>query len=198
MTESGPFPAEEMGMDFEPLGEETSPEGGQPGGNRTFIILIVAMGGFMLLSLIAIALYVMVVRPRQVAARQTQVAQINAQNTQVVAALTQTAVAAAWTPTPSPTVPPTSTPVPTSTPSPTPVIVSQPPVSPSPTMDLNALGLTATAVALTQGAITPTPHATSLPTTGFADEVGLPGLLLAALVLVGVILLARRLRASGA
>lgn len=185
--------------DFGPLGEEM-PEGGAPeGDNRTFLILVAAMGGFTLLALLALGLYAMVIRPRQVSARQTQVAEINAQNTQVVAALTQTAVAASWTPTFTPSPPPTNTPIPTPTASPTPVIVSQPPITPTltPTLDLSNLQLTSTAVALTQAAAV-TPNPTSLPTTGFADEVGLPGLLLAALVLLGVILLARRLRTGSA
>lgn len=40
----------------------------------------------------------------------------------------------------------------------------------------------------------PQPTATALPTTGFADEVGLPGLLAMAAVLLIVIFLARRMR----
>jgi hypothetical protein len=53
--------------------------------------------------------------------------------------------------------------------------------------------MTAEAVAaLTQAA------PTALPTTGFADEVGMPGLLALAVVFVVVIFLVRRLRASQA
>jgi hypothetical protein len=49
------------------------------------------------------------------------------------------------------------------------------------------------AIAGTQG--TPgTPGTNQVPRTGFADEVGLPGLFIISIVLVGVILLARRLR----
>ena len=36
---------------------------------------------------------------------------------------------------------------------------------------------------------------TALPTSGFADEVGLPGLVIAAMVFIAVIFLVRRLRA---
>lgn len=51
----------------------------------------------------------------------------------------------------------------------------------------------AAAVAGTQG--TPgTPGTGQVPKTGFADEVGLPGLFILSIILVGVILLARRLR----
>lgn len=42
--------------------------------------------------------------------------------------------------------------------------------------------------------LTTTPSA--LPTSGFADDVGLPGLFMMALLLVGVIFLARRLRSA--
>jgi len=42
------------------------------------------------------------------------------------------------------------------------------------------------------------PAVTALSDTGFADEVGLPGLLLGALLLFVVIFLARRLRATPA
>jgi LPXTG-motif cell wall-anchored protein len=38
--------------------------------------------------------------------------------------------------------------------------------------------------------------ATALPTTGFADEIGLPGLLGISALLIGVILLVRRMRAA--
>jgi LPXTG-motif cell wall-anchored protein len=37
---------------------------------------------------------------------------------------------------------------------------------------------------------------TALPTTGFADEVGIPGLLGMAVLLIAVIFLARRLRSA--
>jgi hypothetical protein len=65
------------------------------------------------------------------------------------------------------------------------------------------VGLTATmAVLQTQVAanltLTATYQATAMPRTGFADQFGLPGLIVLALVLVAVILLARRLRRSPA
>ena len=52
----------------------------------------------------------------------------------------------------------------------------------------------ATSAAGTPGAGTPQATSTALPTTGFADEVGLPGLFGLAAVLVVVIFLARRAR----
>jgi hypothetical protein len=43
---------------------------------------------------------------------------------------------------------------------------------------------------------TPTATPTALPATGFADEAGLPGLLLMGGALVAVLLVARRLRSA--
>jgi LPXTG-motif cell wall-anchored protein len=59
-----------------------------------------------------------------------------------------------------------------------------------------AAQLTATALAIAGGAATPTrtPTPTALPTTGFGDEVGLPGLAGLAAVFLAVIILSRRLR----
>ncbi|MBC8506818.1 MAG: hypothetical protein H8D34_18290, partial [Chloroflexi bacterium] len=110
-----------------------------------------------------------------------------------------TAEAQSWiaTPTATSTQPPM-----TATSSPTPVI--------APT-DTPAAGLaqdsdrdsqlTATMGALfTQQAsnlLTVTPISTQLPSAGFADDVGLPGLLALAGAMILVIFLARRLRTSG-
>jgi LPXTG-motif cell wall-anchored protein len=38
---------------------------------------------------------------------------------------------------------------------------------------------------------------TALPTTGFADQVGVPGMLALSILLIAVIFLARRLRMAG-
>jgi LPXTG-motif cell wall-anchored protein len=55
-------------------------------------------------------------------------------------------------------------------------------------------GTTPNATQASQTAAAKTP--TALPTTGFADDVGLPGLLGVALLLVTVIVLTRRLRTA--
>jgi len=69
-------------------------------------------------------------------------------------------------------------------------------------VDSTAIANTATiGAAYTQAAaaqLTVVPTTTALPTTGFADEVGLPGLVVMALAFVIVILLARRLRTAPA
>ena len=53
-----------------------------------------------------------------------------------------------------------------------------------------------TELAAAQGGGGGTPTATALPATGFADEVGLPGLVILALLLVVVVIVSRRLRMS--
>ena len=63
-----------------------------------------------------------------------------------------------------------------------------------------AAAMTQTAEAIAGGAVTetptPGPTPTALPTAGFADEVGLPGLLFLGVALLVVVFLSRRLRAS--
>lgn len=158
--------------------------------NRTFLIAAGVLGGIVLLSLICVAAIVLVYLPQRnkqteaQSAAQTQQAQIND-------ALTLTAMAfnLSLTPQPSPTLPP-----PTNTP-----VVAQPSATNTPLVT-NAPDFTATVMAgFTQVAglaLTPLPTSTALPTSGFADEVGLPGLMVAAVALIAVIFLARRLRVA--
>jgi hypothetical protein len=180
------------------------PTGGLPpeeASNRTFLIAAGILGAVLLLSLVATAIYAMVILPRTRAARATQQAEIYAQNTAVALGLTQTAQAPAVSPTPSPF--PTSTSTPTSPPS-TQVSATETPVmapqeaTETPMLNPTEMKLTQDVAALlTQAAEsqwTQTP--TALPQTGFADDVGVPGLLAIALALFGVILIVRRLRAA--
>lgn len=55
---------------------------------------------------------------------------------------------------------------------------------------------TALVVSATKTATPHRPTATALPTTGIADELGTPGLIIAAFVLLAIIFLARRLRTA--
>jgi LPXTG-motif cell wall-anchored protein len=187
-------------MDFEDneMGNENDVNGTPPpeeASNRTFILVAGALGAIMLLTLVALALYAFIFAPRGRTQRATQVAEINAQNTQVARAAQQTAAAAQFTATPTATLLPTNTLTPTS--SPTPVVVVPTVVQATATQDFR----TATVAALlTQAAAaqqTVTPTASGLPQTGFAEDVGVPGLVGLTLVLVVVIFLARRLRTSG-
>lgn len=169
--------------DVEALPEEAS--------NRTFFIAAGILGGIVLLTLCLIGAYVVFIVPQGNAAQQTQSA-IETQNAGTIKdALTATEVAFALSQTPQVS----DTPFPSDTP-----VVAQPSATDTLEFTLTPDPLTATVGAgFTQvAASTATVVATStaLPISGFADEVGLPGLVIAAMVLVTVIFLARRLRVT--
>jgi hypothetical protein len=185
MTLMDDFDLDDIDLEDEVQPEESS--------NRTFILVAGILGGVLILSLVCIAVYAMVYLPRSRDAQATQQAEIFAQNTEVAMWSKMTAEAQAWTATPSATytmVPKTATPVlaPTDT----------------PVMEIDAAATqdprTATVAALlTQQAekLTLTPVSTALPDTGFADNVGVTGLVALAGSLILVIFLARRLRSGG-
>jgi hypothetical protein len=168
--------------------------------NRTFLIVGGVMAGLVFLTLVCMAVYLLVIRPRSSAQNEATQAAIETQNYIAVQQLTSTAQAAQITPTltPSPLPLQTSTSIP-STPvigSPTPVIAI-PLSSPAATATNNpatlaamqtqlAYQMTSTAAAINQG----------MPATGFFDEVGLPSMVILALALLTVIFLARRMRKS--
>ncbi|MCL5429383.1 MAG: hypothetical protein M1347_06255 [Chloroflexi bacterium] len=175
------------------LPEEPKPEPPRRSGNR-FLVVAGTLGGILVLAIMAIVIYALVILPEQqadepgpAAAQLTETALTRAIQATNTATSTRT-----FTPTPQP---PTNTPRPTNTP----LLTST--TDPA-TATVNAL-LTQAALAQTQ-AVTPTgssptpgtPTATpsALPDSGFADDVGAPGLLAAAAILLVVVLLARRLR----
>jgi hypothetical protein len=169
--------------------EETPPE---ESSNRTFLIAAGILGGIVLLSLCAVVGYWLVILPQQRASQQTDEQSAQAtQNAQINEALTATGVAfdLSQTPQASPTLVPTNT-----------LVVAQPTatntlqftLTPDPATATVAAGLTRVAASTATIILT----STALPTSGFADEFGLPGLVVAAMVFVAVIFLARRLRAS--
>ncbi len=86
------------GQEFEVEEQIPPPE---ESSNRTFIIVAAILGGVTLLALLCIAVYALVILPRQRSQRETEIARLNAQNTQVALALTQTAAARAFTATPT-------------------------------------------------------------------------------------------------
>jgi hypothetical protein len=163
------------------IGSDIAPPPPEESNNRTFLIAAGVLGGLVFLALICLAGYALIFVPRNQAAQATQQAQINFNNTQVAAAFTATAQVLLFTPTSSPT----ETPTPSVTP-----VLAQPTDTQAP--DTN------TPAALAQLTIIPTSTAlllgTQVPQTGFADEVGLPGLLGLTVVLVAIIFLARRMR----
>jgi hypothetical protein len=185
------------------LGEEKPPKrNGNGNGNRIFLIIAGVLGGIMVLALLCIAglaLYRYI--PAQRAAQSISSTQ-DAQNTAVALSASQTAAV----PTPTATRQPTYTPTNTSTPTKTPLIVIAP--TKSPTLDIAVVTrdalLTQTAIHLQSSQtatvkpsgipFTPTP--TGLPGTGFAEELGTPGLITAAFVLVLIVFVMRRLRTA--
>ena len=169
--------------------EETPPE---ESSNRTFLIAAGILGGIVLLSIACLAGYALIILPQQRAAQQAgEDNALATQNAQVNEALTATGVAFDLSQTPQAT----ETLLPTDTP-----VVAQPTatntleftLTPDPATETVAAGFTQLAESTATLILT----STALPTSGFADEVGLPGLVIAAMVLVVVIFLARRLRAS--
>ena len=187
----------DQGTDFNPeTPAPESPEGAESS-NRTFYIIGGILGGIVLLTLVCFVFLVVVYLPGQ--NRQKAAAQASTQTVQQakIMAVSQTAQVTLWTQTPQPSPLPseTLTPVPiTDTPSPSPVLAQ-----PSNTPVVANLAMTSTVAALqTEVAAnlttTVTLQATALATTGIADEIGLPGLVILALVLVGIIVLARFLR----
>jgi hypothetical protein len=170
------------------------------GSNRTFLVVAGILGGILLIALVAIAAYAILYLPGRETGQQTQVAAINATNTAVAEESQLTAIAKQITQTPTFTVtlPPTetSTPVPTNTGTPVLAPTNTPEEgTPDPETATVAALLTQQAGG-GDGEATPIPTATALPNTGFADDFGVPGLLLVAGVLMVVIILSRRLRAS--
>jgi hypothetical protein len=167
--------------------EETPPE---ESSNRTFLIAAGILGGIVLLSLCVVAGYWLVIRPQTAQQTNGQSAEAT-QNAQINEALTATGVAFDLSQTPQAT----ATLVPTNT-----LVVAQPTatntleftLTPDPATATVAAGLTQVAASTATVILT----STALPTSGFADEFGLPGLVVAAMALVAVIFLARRLRAS--
>lgn len=160
--------------------------------NRTFMIAAGILGGIVLLSIACLAGYALIILPQQNTAKQNAQNIQASQQAQVQEALTATQYALSLSQTPQATeMLPTNTPVVAQA---TATNTPQGPgytFTPDPATETVAAGLTQ--VAASTGTVFPT--STALPTSGFADEVGLPGMFIAAMALVAVIFLARRLRA---
>jgi hypothetical protein len=151
--------------------------------NRTFLLAAGILGFIVLLSLACIAGYVLVVRPQQLKQQQDTVNAQATQNAKIGQALTATFQAQIV---PTATQPPTQTPVLAQATSTATLL----PPSQDPATATVAAALTQAALA--QQTVIPTSSA--LPGTGIADEYGMPGLVVLAMVLLVIILLARRIR----
>lgn len=181
---------------FDDLGEAELPE--ESNNNRTFTIAIAILGGIILLSVACLGVFLLF-RSRGATAAQQTAATANANGTaQALVIINEalTATQAAVLPTATSTLPPTATPpvsieTATNTPDPANPAALAPGTSSAATATVGA-ALTQAAVAQLTIVVT----TTALPNTGFADDYGLPGLVVMALAFVVVILLARRLRVT--
>ncbi len=177
-------------------GGDYEPEPPKRRGNRTFLIAIAIVGIIFVIALILLLLVAPKLLANQRLAQQEQAAQINAANTATAMYATSMAQLAQATKTPTKTVvaaaggtSPTKTPV---------VVIQQ-----NTPMGAGGSGLSASELATVsalqtqmagRGVGTPGATSTALPSTGFADEVGLPMMAGLAIILVAVIVLSRRLR----
>jgi cytoskeletal protein RodZ len=177
-------------------GESYSQPPKKKSSNRTFLLAIGIIGVILILALVLLVMVAPGIMAQQRADQLEQAAQINAANTATAMAATALAFQNQATATPNPALfTPTKTPVvvlQTSTPA---AVVSSG-LSQSDQATVQALQTqmaaaqggangTATAIAL---------QATALPESGFADEVGLPGMIGLAAVLIAVVFLSRKIR----
>lgn len=156
--------------------------------NRTFVIAAASIGGLLVLSMICLAVYVLVIAPRQQLSTDAAATELALQMTEDAAATSP----ATSTPVLLPPAVPTSTqaPPPTATEGPgaaqaTSIVPTETP--PVPTLDTGAAQATA-----------PPATPTALPQTGLVDDIGVPGFVAIAFGLISLIVLARQLRLSTA
>ncbi len=181
---------------FEELEEESgSAPSSRPPGNRNFLVAVGLLGVIFLLALVALIAYAVLFLPGQRAARQEQAALINAQNTATAMAATQQAATefALMTPSVTPLPSPTAVVV-FATETPEPEATDTPEVEAILAAEMNAR--TQTVAALLTQAAAGGATATALPSAGFVDDLGVPGLVGLSLLLIAVIFLVRRLRLS--
>ncbi|MQC27271.1 MAG: hypothetical protein DWG76_07470 [Chloroflexi bacterium] len=190
---------------------EEEPKRPRPSSGRSFMVVAGVLGAIMLLALISMAIYALVILPRQQAAEPKQPSSVQQTTTALALAAAQDTSTNTSTSTASATA--TRTPTQTASPSPTeqatiaatdtpvtPIFTNTPgPTTAGETATVEA-ALTNAALAATNaastGTLTPTSTPSALPDTGFADDVGASGLILASLVLLAVIVLTRQLRSA--
>lgn len=158
--------------------------------NRTFLLVAGALGGLVLLGLLCIGGYLFFRNSSNQQTEATAAFQLTQQQVTIQAGVTQAARSQAETQTAiataiTNTVPPTNTPV---------IAEATSTFTATANPSTATLGAAFTQIANSTQTIIPT--STALPNTGFADDIGAPGLILVAIALVGVIFLVRRLRAS--
>jgi hypothetical protein len=179
------------------FGEAPLPE--ESNNNRTFMIAVGILGGIILISVACLGAVYVFSQNRVATQQQADVAGAATQTAAaamatVDAALTAT-FEAAILPTTTATLPPTLTP---------PVVLASATNTPDPAVPAGLAGTQAAATATVgaaytkaaEAALTVFPTTTALANGGFADDYGLPGLVVMALAFVVVILFARRLRTT--
>ena len=184
--------------------------------NRPFIVASVALGGLFVAGLVSLGLYAFKIKPAQASASATQIAEINVSNTQVAVYAEATSVAQVAAVVSSDTeqqarvaaslgsdanesaidsveVLPAE-----------PVDVVQAPVSSTnseasvvetankaiASSGINDVDVSSGTVDIVEGVASPE----TLPDTGFADEVGLPVLVFAMLLLISIVIVTRSVR----
>jgi len=158
--------------------------------NRTFIIAASVLGGIILLALICVAAYALIYIPKQKDAAAEASNVVVAQETDVAKMLTEAAVSTALAQTPLAS--PSAIFSPTASPTPVVAVATD---TPTATPNTAATGTIAAALTEASGAVlTIVPTSSALPNGGFADDVGIPGLVAMMLVLIAVIFFARKLR----
>ena len=155
--------------------------------NRTFQVAAIGLGALVLLGLLCIGGYLFFRNTSNNQAAVTAAYNLTQQQVTIQAGVTQTSVAQALTQTAAVTntVPPTNTPV-----------IAQATATLTATANPATATLGAAFTQIANSTQTIIPTSTALPNTGFADDVGAPGLIAIAIALVVVIFLVRRLRAS--
>jgi hypothetical protein len=154
--------------------------------NRTFLLAAGILGGLVLLAICAVVGYILFTRSSNQQAQAVALQQATEQAATIQVGLTQTAAVQALTQTAAVTntVPPSNTPV-----------IAQATATSSPTPDPATATVAAAFTQIAASTQTVIVTSTALPNTGFADDIGAPGLLMVAIALVVVIFLVRRLRA---
>ena len=174
--------------DFDSLDEFDDANPPEESNNRTFLIVAGILGVVVLAAFLCLVGYFIFNRSNSSQASEaTAQAQLTEQSVIIQQGLTQNAQSQAETQAAAvtSTVPPTNTPV---------VSEATATLTETPNPATATVGAAFTQIAVSTQTIIPT--STALPKTGFADDVGLPGMFALALALVIVISLVRRLRAA--
>lgn len=180
---------------MEPEEEEREVEGEETQ-NKTFLYAVAGLGALLFLAIAAFAIWAFILNPIQQAKLTAQNEQIQADNEAIAIAMASTATAEAQ-PTPEETAtvesPPTATPTPviqaTHTPTPLPTVTGDEGEETTPTAATPRPRRTATPTP-TSGDSSTTSEPDKPPDTGLGDL--LP--IIAAVLLLGLIILSRRLR----